>query len=72
MCLKRIKIKVLQHKNHFFCTGITNNRKKEALALIPLKHSQMSKSRRQDKRALEATKSISADLEAVRTEERLG
>lgn len=32
----------------------------------------MSKSRRQDKRALEVAKSVTANLETVRNEERLG
>jgi len=32
----------------------------------------MSKNRRQDKRALELTKAVTADLEVVRNEQRLG
>lgn len=38
----------------------------------PSKTFLMSKNRRQDKRALELTKTVTADLEVVRNEERLG
>lgn len=42
------------------------------VSYTPVKVSAMSKSRRQDKRALELTKAVTADLEVVRNEERLG